>query len=41
MLTEGIAHPDLLWWLCVGIPLSVLTVWGLVTLYRGRNELRW
>lgn len=41
MLTEGLFHPLLLWSICVPVPLTILAVWGLLTLYRGWNDLRW
>lgn len=34
MLTDGVQHPLVLWWICVGIPLTILATWGVVAVFR-------
>jgi hypothetical protein len=41
MLWNGYDHPLILWTVCVPIPLAILAVWGAVTVWRDRREIRW
>jgi len=41
MLTDGIQHPLILWWLCVPLPLGILAAWGAIVAWKHRREIKW
>jgi len=35
------ANANIVWWVCVPLPLSILAIWGVILVARNWRQIRW